>query len=48
MTNDSLHTDEELEYLATLVNQRTAWQIMGKRGAKDGKGMIDGKNDYKY
>ena len=26
------HTDEELEYLARLVNQRTAWQIAGKKG----------------
>lgn len=42
------HTDEELEYLAKLIDQRTAWQIMGKRGAKDGKGMIDGKSDYRY
>jgi hypothetical protein len=28
------HTDEELEYLARLVNQRTAWQISGKKGVK--------------
>lgn len=28
------HTDEELEYLARLVNQRTAWQISGKKGQK--------------
>lgn len=28
------HTDEELEFLAGLVNQRTAWQISGKRGTK--------------
>ncbi len=26
------HTDEELEFLARLVNQRTAWQISGVRG----------------
>ena len=25
------HTDEELEFLARLVDQRTAWQIMGER-----------------
>ena len=31
------HTDEELEYLAALVDQRTAWQILGKKGVKDGK-----------
>lgn len=29
------HTDEELEFLARLVNQRTAWQISGKKGSKD-------------
>lgn len=29
------HTDEELEYLARLVNQRTAWQISGKKGSKE-------------
>ncbi|MDO8283600.1 MAG: iron dicitrate transport regulator FecR [Rhodoferax sp.] len=28
------HTDEELEYLARLVGQRTAWQISGKKGDK--------------
>jgi len=26
------HTDEELEFLARLVGQRTAWQISGKKG----------------
>jgi len=30
------HTDEELEYLAHLVGQRTAWQIAGKTGNKSG------------
>jgi hypothetical protein len=30
------HTDEEIEYLAQLVNQRTAWQITGRKGEKDG------------
>lgn len=29
------HTDEELEYLARLVGQRTAWQISGKKGNKE-------------
>jgi len=29
------HTDEELEYLAQLVDQRTAWQIAGRKGSKD-------------
>lgn len=32
------HTDEELEFLARLVNQRTSWQISGKKGSKDGSG----------
>lgn len=35
------HTDEELEFLAQLVNQRTAWQIAGRKGVKDGKGYMD-------
>jgi hypothetical protein len=35
------HTDEELEVLARLINQRTNWQIMGKKGTKDGKGYMD-------
>lgn len=34
------HTDEELEFLARLVNQRTAWQIAGFKGIKDGKGYM--------
>lgn len=29
------HSDEELEFLARLVNQRTAWQISGKKGHHD-------------
>jgi hypothetical protein len=32
------HTDEELETLARLVNQRTAWQVSGKKGKMDGSG----------
>lgn len=32
------HADEELEFLARLVGQRTAWQVMGKKGARDGTG----------
>lgn len=34
------HTDEELEYLAALAQQQTAWQRMGKKGIKDGKGYM--------
>jgi hypothetical protein len=37
------HTDEELEFLAKLVDQRTAWQILGKKGVKDGKGYMEDK-----
>ncbi len=37
------HGDEELEMLARLVQQRTAWQVMGKRGVKDGKGYMEDK-----
>lgn len=29
------HTDEELEFLARLADQRTAWQISGKKGSKE-------------
>ncbi len=35
------HTDEELEFLAGLVGQRTAWQIAGRKGTKDGSGYMD-------
>jgi hypothetical protein len=35
------HTDEELEFLARLIDQRTAWQVMGKKGIKDGKGFME-------
>ncbi len=37
------HGDEELEALARLVGQRTAWQIAGRKGVKDGKGYMDDK-----
>lgn len=35
------HGDEEIEYLARLVQQRTAWQLMGRKGTRDGHGYID-------
>jgi len=38
------HTDEELEFLARLVGQRTAWEIAGKKGVKDGKGYMEDKS----
>jgi hypothetical protein len=37
------HTDEELEVLARLAGQRTAWQIAGKKGVMDGRGYLDDK-----
>jgi hypothetical protein len=37
------HTDEELEFLARLVGQRTAWQVAGKKGVKDGSGYMEEK-----
>lgn len=37
------HTDEELENLAKLIKQRTAWQISGKKGDKDGSGYVEEK-----
>ena len=35
------HTDEELEFLARLIGQRTAWQIAGRTGVKDGRGYME-------
>ena len=35
------HTDEEVEMVAALVQERTAWQITGRRGTKDGSGYMD-------
>jgi hypothetical protein len=35
------HTDEELEFLAKLVNQRTAWEELGRKGVKDGQGYME-------
>ncbi len=34
------HTDEEMEFLARLMDQRTTWQILGRKGVKDGKGQM--------
>ena len=42
------HTDEELEFLARLIDQRTAWQIAGKKGVKDGKGYMENKPDQMH
>lgn len=35
------HTDQELEFLARLVNQRTAWQLAGRKGVMDGQGYME-------
>jgi hypothetical protein len=35
------HTDEEMEFLAHLVNQRTAWEVLGRKGVKDGQGYME-------
>ena len=35
------HTDEELEFLARLIDQQTAWQIAGRTGVKDGRGYME-------
>jgi hypothetical protein len=37
------HTDEEVEALAKLMNQRTAWDIAGRKGVKDGQGYMEEK-----
>jgi hypothetical protein len=34
------HTDEEQEFLARLIGQRTYWQIAGRKGTPDGKGTM--------
>jgi hypothetical protein len=39
------HSDEEMEFLAGLVKQRTAWQINGRKGTKDGTGK---SSEYSY
>lgn len=32
------HTDEELEFLAALIQQQTRWQVLGRKGNRDGSG----------
>ncbi|HYW57598.1 MAG TPA: iron dicitrate transport regulator FecR [Polaromonas sp.] len=34
------HSDEELEFLARLIDQRTYWQIVGRKGNRDGSGTM--------
>jgi hypothetical protein len=35
------HTDEEVEMVAALLGEQTAWQVLGRRGTKDGSGYMD-------
>lgn len=35
------HTDEEMEFLASLIGQRTPWQVAGRKGSRDGSGYMD-------
>jgi hypothetical protein len=35
------HSDEEMENLAALVGERTAWQVAGQRGTHDGSGYME-------
>jgi hypothetical protein len=35
------HTDEEVEFLAALIGERTAWEIAGRKGNHDGSGYMD-------
>ena len=42
------HTDEEMEMLAALVQQRTAWQITGRKGSKDGSGRQGAYGGWRY
>jgi len=35
------HTDEELEMVAALIGQRTAWQVLGHKGVKNGAGYME-------
>lgn len=37
------HTDEEQEFLANLIDQRTYWQIAGRKGNPDGSGTMEYK-----
>jgi hypothetical protein len=35
------HSDEEMENLAALAGEQTAWQIAGRRGTHDGSGYME-------
>lgn len=40
------HTDEEIEFLAALVGQQTAWQIAGHKGVKNGAGYMEPGHEH--
>jgi hypothetical protein len=42
------HSDEEVEFLARLVNQETAWQRLGTKGVKDGLGFMETRTDQTH
>jgi hypothetical protein len=42
------HTDEELEALGRLVSQRTAWQIAGRKGAREGSGYLEDRPGQRH
>jgi hypothetical protein len=42
------HTDEEMEVLARLAGERTAWQIKGRKGQRDGRGYVDMKSSQPH
>ncbi|MGE4239753.1 iron dicitrate transport regulator FecR [Ramlibacter sp.] len=42
------HTDEEVEYVAKLVNQQPNWVAMGRRGEKDGRGYMEPQPEYMH
>jgi hypothetical protein len=35
------HSDEEIEFLARLAGERTAWQVAGRKGIHDGHGYME-------
>ncbi len=42
------HTDEEMEVLARLAGERTAWQVMGRKGNRDGRGYLDASSSQAH
>lgn len=38
------HSDEEMEFLAGLVAQRTSWQLAGRKGNRDASGSMTYQN----